>query len=202
MAPIQNALLYLLGIIFPMYIGAIMLRVIFQVCRVNFYNPIAQFIVKITNPALVPLRRLIPGFKGYDVAAIVLMIFLQIIYLILKFLLAGAAIKLTPAFWLGIFIFSLGELFATLLSIYTWTVILSVIASWISVMSQAAGGFSDLIHILHLMVEPLLRPIRNKIPSIGVFDISPIVLLILIQLCNILITEPVIKFGIQIMNSL
>lgn len=187
-SPIQTAILFLLDIAFSLYIFAVLLRIIFQIMRVNFYNPIAQAIVKLTNPVLVPMRRVIPGYRGHDIAAFLLVLLLQIFYLLLILLIKGAPFKLSTSFIFGLVILSIGSIISTVLSLYTWTLIISIILSWIAPMHPITG-------VLGLITDPLLKPIRRKMPNFGILDLSPMVLLIIIQLCKILISEPILAYG-------
>ena len=73
-----RALTYLISTLFDLYIVAVLLRLILQWVRADFYNPLSQFLVKLTNPLLVPLRRLIPSIGRLDTAAVVLALLLEV----------------------------------------------------------------------------------------------------------------------------
>ena len=73
----SNAGVFLASTLFGLYILAVMLRFLLQTVRADFYNPLVQVLVKITDPLLVPLRRLIPGMFGLDMAAVALLLVLQ-----------------------------------------------------------------------------------------------------------------------------
>ena len=79
MNPLSNAGVFLISTLFGLYILAFMLRLILQMVRADFYNPVSRFIVKITNPPLKPLRRFIPGFAGIDMASVIIMLALQML---------------------------------------------------------------------------------------------------------------------------
>ena len=72
----QGALVFLLDFVFSAYIFIVLTRFVLQLARADFYNPISQFVLKATNPLLKPLRRIIPGYGGLDVASLVLVIVL------------------------------------------------------------------------------------------------------------------------------
>ncbi|HSR62519.1 MAG TPA: YggT family protein, partial [Gammaproteobacteria bacterium] len=80
---LSNAGEFLISVIFDLYILAVMLRFLLQWVRADFYNPFSQFLVKVTNPALRPLRRIIPGYAGIDWPSILLMLILQAVELVL-----------------------------------------------------------------------------------------------------------------------
>jgi YggT family protein len=77
---IANAMTFLIETVFELYILAVMLRFLLQLFRADFYNPISQFLIKITTPVLRPLRRWIPGFAGIDVAALALMAIFTVVF--------------------------------------------------------------------------------------------------------------------------
>ena len=91
----SNAALYLIDVVFSIYMMLVLLRLLLQVVRADFHNPLSQFIVKATNPPLVLLRRVIPSFSGLDLAAVVLLIALQaaelsLILIIAMFIISAA----------------------------------------------------------------------------------------------------------------
>ena len=93
--PFQNAGIFLLNTIFGIYITLLLLRFLLQILRADFYNPVCQLLVKITNPLLTPLRRVIPGFFGIDFAAIVLLFILQFVLIYaLNFIISGGILSL------------------------------------------------------------------------------------------------------------
>ncbi len=106
---IQNALGLIVETLIGLYLLAIVLRFLFQLLRVDFRNPISQTIVKITNPALTPLRRLIPGLFGIDLAAVVLMLLVGLIKLYALLALSG----FTPA-PAGAVIYTVAEIINTI----------------------------------------------------------------------------------------
>src|SRR5512139_3537837 len=90
---LRNPIEFPLSVLFGLYILAVMLRFLLQWARADFYNPLSQAIVKLTNPTLRPLRRIIPGFGGVDLAAIILMVVLQ---LVLGLIFLALGIPLSP----------------------------------------------------------------------------------------------------------
>ena len=175
-----NAGVFLVQTIFGLYIIAIMLRFILQVARADFYNPVSQFLVKATNPALVPLRRVIPGIMGIDVAAVVLMLILKVIEIFLISMMSGLSLGIV-----GILMFAITELVELLFNVFFFTILIQVIMSWVN-----PGGYNPTISLLHSINEPLLSRARRLIPPISGFDLSPIVVMIALQLLSILFVSP------------
>ena len=89
MNALNEILGYLLQTLLSLYLLAMLLRFLLQLVRADFYNPISQFLVKITNPLVIPLRRVLPGFAGLDMASLVLALLLQMAGIIALLLLNG-----------------------------------------------------------------------------------------------------------------
>jgi YggT family protein len=173
----SNAFSYLVGTLLDLYITAIMLRLLLQWVRADFYNPVCQFLVKLTNPALVPLRRVIPAIGRIDTAAIVLILALECFSVWVVSRIASA--PLTPA---GIVVFSVTKLMATLLVTYFFLIIANVILSWV-----ASGARHPVIPLVYQLTEPVLRPFRRYIPPIAGIDLSPVFALIGIRFLLLLL---------------
>jgi len=180
-----NAIEFLIHTIFGMYLVAVMLRVLLQLTRADFYNPVSQFLVKVTNPPLIPLRRIIPGFMGIDFAAIVLMVVLKALEIFLIVLIKGVSIKIS-----GLVVISIAELLRLLINVYFFTILIQVVISWVN-----PGSYNPAVSLLYSINEPLLSRARRLIPPISGFDLSPIVVIILLQLLSILLIQPIADFG-------
>lgn len=181
-----NAAVYLINILFSLYILAVLLRFLLQTIRADFYNPICQFLVTVTNPALKPLRKWIPGYLGVDWPSILLIILLQLLEICLIALLVSGQIPV---------IISLPVIIASKLLkllIYTYIVIIIIYAviSWIQ-----PGTYTPFTVLLYQLCEPLVRPIRHHIPAAGGIDWSLFLVLILLNLALILLVAPLQDLG-------
>jgi YggT family protein len=168
-----NAGLFLLNVIFGLYIFAVLLRFLLQVVRADFYNPIAQFLVAITNPPLKPLRRLIPGMYGIDVASLVLLLLLELIFQTLL-----ASLLNQPLTVVALVVHSIFDLLHSSLSIYLYSILIIVILSWINPYPN------PLSQLLGRLTEPLLRPARQTIPAFSGIDLSPMLVMVAIVLAQ------------------
>ncbi len=170
-----NAGIYLIQTFFGLYILVIMLRFLIQAARADFYNPISQGVVKITDPGLRPLRRIIPGFRNFDLASLVLALVIQVLTIALIFLLYGASIPslLTLLLWSGLGLLSLT------LKIYYFSLIAMVIVSWIAPYSQHPA-----VILVHQIVEPICAPARKLLPPMGGLDFSIILVFVFITLID------------------
>ncbi len=177
---VGNAATFLIETIFGLYILIVMLRFLLQWARADFYNPVSQFIVKATQPALKPLRKIIPGIGGLDAAALVFMIILKLVELWLVTGLLG----LSPQIG-GLVILSIADLLGLLINVFIFSILIQVIISWVN-----PGMYNPVMGLLHSLTEPLLGPARRVIPPISGLDLSPIVVIIILQLTSMLAVSP------------
>lgn len=183
---LANAGIYLINIVFFIFILAVMLRFLLQTIRADFYNPICQTLITLTNPALKPLRRWIPGFMGIDWPSIILMILLQALEISLIALLVSG--HLPPPISFPVIIVS--KLLLMLIYVYIFVIIIQAIISWIQ-----PGSYSPFTVLLYQLSEPLVRPVRRYIPAAGGIDWSLLIILILLNLALILLVAPLQDWG-------
>jgi YggT family protein len=174
---LTNPLEFLISTLFGLYILAFMLRFLLGAVRADFYNPVSQFLVRITNPLLVPLRKVVPGIGKLDTAAVVIMLILQFLALTLIVLLRGNGFPL-PALLLA----TVAELVALLLNVYMVAIIVQVIISWVN-----PGSYNPVTGLLYSLTEPVMRPIRKLLPPVSGIDLSPLFALIGLQVLKMLI---------------
>lgn len=166
----NNVLTFLLHTIFSLYIGAILLRMILSATRADFYNPISQFLVTITNPVLVPLRRILPSIGNIDTASWVAVFTLKAVEIILLIGISGASVQ--PASLIVVIIL---EVIAAVVTIFLYAIIIRAILSWFGGAYQQQN---PMLSILNSITEPVLRPVRKLIPPIGMFDLSAFVVIL------------------------
>jgi YggT family protein len=179
-AQAANASIYLINTLFNLYMGAVLLRIVLQWVRADFYNPISQLVWKITQPVLAPVAGLLPRSRKLDIAASLLLLLLAIIYVQIIGSLWNLSIGLIPTLWYSVLkIISLG------ISIYTASIIIYAILSWFG-----PGLSNPSANILYSINEPLLRPIRKIIPPLSGLDLSPLVAILLLQVAGMLLPLP------------
>lgn len=183
---LSNAGEFLISVIFDLYILAVMLRFLLQWVRADFYNPFSQFLVKVTNPALRPLRRIIPGYAGIDWPSILLMLILQAVELVLISLLK---IGIVPAVT-GLVVLSIAQLLQLAVWIYIVLILVQVILSWVN-----PHAYSPVTVLMYQLTDPIMRPVRRMIPPAGGFDWSPLVVIIALNLILILVIAPLGDLG-------
>ena len=180
-----NAGVFLIDTIFGIYILAIMLRFFLQVVRADFYNPLCQAIVTVTNPPLKPLRRIIPAVGKKDTSSLVLMLVLQVISSYLIFFLLGVG----PNFS-GVLVSASAELINKAIYLFIFAIIIQIVVSWIS-----PGTYNPIIGVIDTLTAPIMRPARNAVPPIGGIDLSPMLALIVLTLSAMLIVAPLRDLG-------
>lgn len=168
---LQNIAIFLISTLFSLYIGAVLLRFLLALVRADFYNPLSQFLVKITNPVLVPLRRFVPPMGKLDTASLVLAFSLKLIAVVLLMSLQGINIGLG-----GLLLAVLADLIRTVVWIFMIALIIQAIMSWVG---NSYGN--PMGSLLDSLTAPLLDPIRKFVPLIGMVDLSPLVAILLLQ---------------------
>jgi YggT family protein len=172
-----DALVYLISTLADLYIAAIMLRVLLQLVGADFYNPLSQFLIKITNPVVIPARRIVPSIGRLDAASVVVMLLLELAQLSIIALLG--AVDFGMQF---LALFALRKLLLTLLMTYFVLIIARVIISWI-----AAQSYHPIIPLVYQLTQPVLRPISRLIPPLGGIDLSPLFALIALRFLMLLL---------------
>lgn len=172
-----TAFSYLVSTLISLYVTTVMLRLLLQWVRADFYNPVCQFLVKVTNPALIPLRRIIPSIGRIDTASIVLLFILETANVWFLGLMGGLQ-------WgaANILLFSLISLLATLLWTYFILIIVEVILSWVGQSFR-----HPVVPLIYQLTGPILRPIRKIVPPIAGIDLSPLFALIAIRFLLLLL---------------
>jgi YggT family protein len=175
-----NPAIFLIDTLFSLYIFAVLLRFLFQWVDADYYNPISQFLIKITHPPLRMLRRFIPSIGRVDTASLVLMLGLQMLSGYLIFALQDARITFA-----ALSLWAVVQLLELLFNVYFFAIIIRAILSWVS-----PGTYNPAISLLYSLTEPLLRFSRRLLPPMGGIDLSPLIPLIGIQLAKMLVLPP------------
>jgi len=171
-----EALIYIIQTLGSLYLLIVLLRFILQLVRADFYNPLSQFIVKATQPLVTPLRRIIPGFAGLDLASLILAILVQLLLMIVTLTLMGYNVG---GFILQLLVWSMIGVTSLFLKVFFFALIISVILSWV-----APGSYNPGAQLVNQICEPLLAPFRRLLPNLGGLDISPIFAFIAINLAD------------------
>lgn len=184
-----RALVFVIETLASLYALVVLLRVLLQLVHANFYNPVSQFVWQATRIPVGWVSALIPRRGNLDIPALVLA--LIICYLCIEAVLAlGAAMQgvpidiaqLRPASALAWAVF---KAIVLVCNLYTVTILIQVLVSWL-----APRQYSSATVLLHTLNEPLLHPVRTRVPPIGGLDLSPLVVIIVLQVISILLPLP------------
>jgi YggT family protein len=192
-----SPLMLVINTLFDLYILLVLLRFLLQMLRADFYNPVSQFIVKLTTYPLRMLRRVIPSIGGQDTAAIVLcLVLIYGKFLLLRLLsipavqIGGVMAPLTGVSYAGLLVFCIADLIALILTVFLVAVIIQVILSWIN-----PGQYNPVIGLVHKLSDPVIKPIRRLIPSLGGLDLSPLFATLVLLVAKMLIVPPIVYLG-------
>ncbi|MCG7899373.1 MAG: YggT family protein [Candidatus Thiodiazotropha lotti] len=177
---LTNPVVFLVQTLFGLYILAILLRFLLQIVKADFYNPISQFLVKVTNPPLKLLRRVIPGFGGIDLSSLILAWVLKTAELFIVILIAGQSASL-----LGPLLLAIPELIELTINIFLFAVLIQVILSWVS-----PGNYNPAVSLLYSLTGPVMRPAQKLLPPVGGLDLSPMLVMIGLVLLKMLLIPP------------
>jgi YggT family protein len=168
-----DALNYLVSFVLQIAAFLFVARFLLQACRVDFYNPVSQGLVKVTDPVLRPLRMVLPAYRNLDIAAFLAAVVVQIVLIMSLGALQGALIGNMGT----ILAAGLLQVLMLIIRIFWWSILIGIIAGWI-----APGSNHPALALLHQITEPLLAPARRLLPSMGGLDFSPILVFLLLGL--------------------
>ena len=183
---LSEAAIFLIDILLGLYLIAILLRFLLQRIKADYYNPVSQLLVTVTNPLMRPLRRWIPGYLGIDWSSILLLLLIQGMELGLIALLRTGH---TPAM-AGLAVMTFAHLLRLAVYLYLFLILIQVVLSWVN-----PGAYNPVTVLIYQLTEPLLRPARRAIPPAGGLDWSPLVVLIGLNLILILVVTPLLNWG-------
>ena len=157
-----------------LYLILLLLRFLMQLSRVDYYNPICQAIVKVTEPPVKPLKKILPAIRGVDVSTLFVALVVQLLAISLVMSLRGGY-----AFHPVYIAWSLVGLLSTIFKIYYFSLIIMVIASWIAPYSNHPA-----MALVNQLTEPVCAPARKLLPSMGGMDFSIILVFVAITLID------------------
>ncbi len=183
---LNNTGLFLINTLFDLYMLVWVIRIILVWVHADYFNPLTQFIIKLTKPIVAPLRRIIPTYANIEFASIIIVILLGM----LKFFLVGMITMGLPNIF-GLLLLAIADVFKYVLNVFFYAILLQAILSWVQF------GFSPANYLLAQITAPIMRPFQRIIPPIGGFDITPIPVLIILQVLLILIANPLLLMGMD-----
>jgi YggT family protein len=177
---LTNPLIFLIQTLGGLYAFVAMLRFLLQLTKADFYNPISQFVVKVTSPVLMPLRRFIPGYRGMDISSLVLAWLVKTAVLFLVGILAGLGLAS-----IGAIIWSIPALVELVIDVFIYAIIIRVVLSWVN-----PGSANPMAILIDRLTDPIMAPVQQRLPAIGGLDLSPIAVTIGLVLLQMLLIPP------------
>ena len=174
------AVFFVVQTLFELYILCYLLRLVLQITRADFHNPLSQFIVRVTSPIVSPLRRFVPAVRGLDTATLLVFFVLEAVATWLLAWNAGITLSAVPMILLVL----LRSIY-TVVRMYVFAILIYAILSFVN-----PGTYNPLSSVLASISEPLLRPFRRLIPTIGGLDLSPLFVIIGLQALLIALPLP------------
>jgi YggT family protein len=181
----------LINVLFGALIALVVLRVLLQCVRANFYNPVCQFLYKLTNPVLMPLRKVIPAWRNLDIAGVLLAWLLTAIELALLYVVVGQRLGL-----IGLGVMALADLVDFVLMLYFGLILVRVFLSFVSVERS-----NPIVPLIVQLTDPVLKPLRRFIPAVAGLDLSPMAVMLIILLARVLIVAPLLDFGLHLAQA-
>jgi len=171
MGSFNQAMMFLVETVLQIYLVGMLIRLLLEMSRADFYNPAVQFLVQITNPVIAPLAKILPRSSKVNIAGFVALYLIQLLSLLALVALSGQSVDVGMLMLLSVM-----RLLRLLLTTYFILIIISVILSWVG-----QGFRHPIIPLIYQLVDPVLMPIRRVLPNMGGLDLSPLVAIIGIQ---------------------
>ncbi len=176
---LSNPLVFLIHALLGFYGAIVALRFLLQWARADFYNPMSQFIVRVTTPVLRPLRRFVPGYAGLDLSALVLTWLVKAVELAAVALIAGLGNPLGALFW------AIPAMVTLFINIFLFAVLIRVILNWVN-----PDPYNPAVALLERLTDPLMGPAQRLIPPVGGLDLSPMAVMIGLVVLEMLLVPP------------
>lgn len=189
-----NSATMLVNTLGGLYLLAVLLRFLLQIARADFYNPLSQAVVRITDPLVRIFRRFIPGLRGFDLSSLLLALIVEMVLVITLIYLGGFAM---PGIG-SIVAWSVAGIIFFILQIYFWAIIAAIIMSFVMMFSGSMSPHPAL-QLIWQLTEPVMAPLRRVIPPIGGLDFSPIFIFLAIQILQSIVRE---TFGIPVGSTI
>ena len=174
---VTTAFVFVINALTSLYLLVLLLRFWLPWLRADFRNPLAQGILRLTSPLVIPVRRIVPSFGRLDSATVLVAFIIQYVAVLLMLLIMGITPSIAP-----IAITAIVKLVVLSVNLFVYAIFIRIILSWI-----APDAYNPATAIITTLTEPVLRPFRRLVPPLGGFDISPVFAIILLLALTIII---------------
>ena len=183
-----NAGFFLVQTVFGLYLTMVIVRFMLQLAKADFYNPIAQTVVKLTQPLVAAIQKVMPRTGRFSLATLILAILVQLLLLSVLTLIHPSIPMPNP---LNLVVWSLLGLASQVLDLLFFAILASIVLSWLAPQTKHPGAY-----LLHQLTEPVMSPARRMLPNLGGLDFSPILVFIIINLVDMLVIQNLVSnFG-------
>ena len=174
---VSSAIVFVINALTSLYLLVLLLRFWLPWLQADFRNPLAQGILRLTSPLVIPVRRIVPPFGRLDTATVLVAFIIQYVAVLLMLLILGQQPGIVP-----LALTAIVKLVVLSINLFVYAIFIRIILSWI-----AQGAYNPATAIITTLTEPVLRPFRRVIPPMGGFDISPIFAIILLFAATIIV---------------
>jgi YggT family protein len=174
---ITSAIVFIVNAVTSLYLLVLLLRFWMPFLRADFRNPLAQGILRLTSPLVVPVRRIVPPLGRLDTATVLVAFIIQYVTVFLLLIIVGQTAGFVP-----IAATAVVKLVVLSINLFVYAIFIRVILSWV-----AQGSYNPATAIIATLTEPVLRPFRRLLPPMGGFDLSPIIAIILLLAATIVV---------------
>ena len=188
MNAINEISVYLVQTVVSIYLLIMLMRFLLQLVLADFYNPVSQFLVRATNPLVLPVRRVLPARGRFDPASLLWAVIIQLLGIVVLLAMNGISL---PAVSL-LLAWSVVGVIGLIVKIYFFALLGMIILSWV-----APGTANPAAMLMYQITEPLMAPLRSVIPPMGGLDFSPIVMFILINIVDIALSNFAAGLGLH-----
>ena len=176
----SNAGVFLVQTVFGLYLTLVIIRFMLQLAKADFYNPLAQAVVKMTQPFVTILQKVMQRTGRFSLATLVLAFLVQLLLIVVVLLIAGFDLP-NP---MSLAVWSLIGLASQVLDLLFFAILASIVLSWLAPQTNHPGAY-----LLHQLTEPVMSPVRRMLPNLGGLDFSPILVFIMINLVDMLVIQ-------------
>ena len=177
MSVLNSSAAFIFNTLGGLYLLAILLRFLLQIAKADFYNPVSQTVIRVTDPAVKLVRNFIPGYRGIDFSSLILALVVEAAAIYVLILLYGGGI---PGIRLVVTLAFFGIIYF-IINIYYYAIIASIIMSFVMLFSGSVNPH-PVLRLIWQLTEPIMAPVRKVVPTMGGLDFSPILIFFIIQL--------------------
>lgn len=186
---IQNASTFIVETLFNLALYIVLLRFWMQWVRADFRNEFGQFIIKATNPIIIPLRRIIPSIGVIDTATVLLAIIVALLKIVALMLIVGGSLNSYSI--LKILSVAVASVLDSSIYVFLGAIFIGIIASWLN-----PHSYHPVLSIARSIGEPLLSPARQLLPSMGGIDFSPMLVILFLRVSQMLLIAPLYSLNL------